>query len=83
MEPIFELIEGETNNLQQVGSPGASHPTDEQLLDAYSQAVTSVVERVSPSVVNIEVQKPAPGRHHNSPPELGGSGSGFFSRARP
>ncbi|MDX2168093.1 MAG: trypsin-like peptidase domain-containing protein [Deltaproteobacteria bacterium] len=49
-------------------------PDDEQLLDAYSRAVTSVAERVGPSVVNIEVRHAPRGpRRH----EAGGSGSGF------
>ena len=46
------------------------------LLDAYSHAVVSVAEKVSPSVVNVEV------RRHRNPGKLqtlGGCGSGFIS----
>ncbi|BAY09252.1 S1C family serine protease [Calothrix sp. NIES-2098] len=58
----------------------ASHP-DEQLLDAYSQAVISVVEKVSPAVVNIDVQKSPRGRSRyfqSFSPEVRGNGSGFI-----
>ncbi|MBD2775302.1 S1C family serine protease [Iningainema tapete] len=53
---------------------------DEQLLDAYSQAVISVVEKVSPAVVNIDVKRQLQGRRrYNQPtPEVGGNGSGFI-----
>jgi S1-C subfamily serine protease len=45
---------------------------DHVLLDAYSTAVTGVVEQVSPSVVKIEVA------HHSGGREIpGGAGSGF------
>lgn len=53
---------------------------NEELLDAYSQAVTGAAERVSPSVVYIEVQhkvKERRGRGQQSPREALGSGSGF------
>ena len=49
--------------------------SNEQLMDAYSQVVTGAVERISPSVVNIDV-------HHQARTPWGmreakGSGSGF------
>lgn len=52
---------------------------DGELLDAYSRAVTSAVQRVGPAVVNVEVQF-APDDHTRRSPggERGGSGSGFF-----
>jgi S1-C subfamily serine protease len=54
---------------------------DTTLLDAYSQAVISAAERVSPSVVNIDVQRQPEGQHGvdpRSPREGRGTGSGFF-----
>jgi S1-C subfamily serine protease len=54
----------------------------EQLLDAYSQAVTSAVERIAPTVVKLDVRQrlvPPRGRGGQRPPmEVGGSGSGFI-----
>jgi S1-C subfamily serine protease len=52
----------------------------EQLLDAYSQAVISVVQKVSPAVVNIDVQRQVVGRNRNYPQtqEVQGNGSGFI-----
>jgi len=52
---------------------------DTLLLDAYSQAVIDAVERVGPSVVNIETRRPAPtGPQARDPRGQGGSASGFF-----
>ena len=51
--------------------------SDDSLLDAYSRAVTSAVERVSPSVVNIEVHHAASPTRSGEPRERHGGGSGF------
>jgi S1-C subfamily serine protease len=51
--------------------------TDDSLLDAYSLAVTSAVDRVSPSLVNIEVHHAAGRTSSGEPRERRGGGSGF------
>ncbi|NER79487.1 MAG: trypsin-like serine protease [Leptolyngbya sp. SIO1D8] len=52
--------------------------TDWALLDAYSQAVTQAVEKVSPAVVNIEVQQLRQSPRSHVPRRIPGSGSGFI-----
>jgi len=55
--------------------------TDDQVLDAYSQAVINVAEHVSPAVVNIEVQSQRGSVSRSDPhlaPEVRGNGSGFL-----
>jgi S1-C subfamily serine protease len=47
---------------------------DIELLDAYSRAVTTVVDAVGPTVVSISIGKQSPGNR----PEQMGAGSGFF-----
>ena len=51
---------------------------DSALLDAYSQAVTRAVEKISPSVVNIEVHQSVQSRRRPEPQERRGGGSGFI-----
>src|SRR6266481_3316553 len=53
----------------------------EDLMDSYSRAVITAAEKVSPSVVYIEVQQPIRSRRGNAPrlpQEARGSGSGFI-----
>lgn len=50
---------------------------DDSLPDAYSRAVTGAVERVSPSVVNIEVHQTLGRTRSGEPRERRGGGSGF------
>src|SRR5881398_2598190 len=65
--------------LSEASSERSSHnetttgAADAALLDEYSRAVVSAVERVAPSVVNTEVQQ----RSKNQPRDIGGNGSGF------
>jgi S1-C subfamily serine protease len=60
----------------------AAAPDEGDLLDAYSRAVTDAVERVGPTVVNIEVRPEEPDgmRRRGGPfaPGPRGSGSGFI-----
>lgn len=60
---------------QEVDATGAEsgknrHPSDTELLDAYSQAVVNVVDEVGPTVIAVGVEVGRDGR------ELGGAGSG-------
>jgi len=58
---------------------GPSHDTDDELLDAYSRAVIGASDRISPSVVNLEVHHRFSGRQAQRPSrgEARGGGSGF------
>ena len=55
----------------------AERRSDSSLLDAYSTAVTSAVERIAPSVAHIEVHQAAGRTRSGEPRERQGGGSGF------
>jgi S1-C subfamily serine protease len=75
----LRLISSQESAAAPASSP-APAPSDAEALDAYSRAVTAAVDRVGPSVVNIEVRQPVALRGGITPREgeVGGSGSGFI-----
>lgn len=75
----FPAVIGHSGSLGQLDGPERRPASagDDSLLDAYSTAVTSAVERVSPSVVNIEVHQKAGRTRSGEPRERRGGGSGF------
>ena len=60
--------------------PDTTAAENPDLLDAYSRAVVAAAEKVSPSVVNIDVRQRQAGLPADPrvPPELRGAGSGFL-----
>src|SRR5690349_8133504 len=68
-----ELLFGEANSEHGPDTEIATKGIDAVLLDEYSRAVVNAVERVAPSVVNIEVQQ----RSKHQPRDIAGNGSGF------
>lgn len=84
MQPEFELLSDERFESEDVRTTkdDLAHPEPpEALMDAYSRAVITAAEKVSPSVVYIEVQQPIRSRRGTAPrmpQEARGSGSGFI-----
>lgn len=70
----LEFLSGEREAARRFSSFDAETPSESDALDAYSQVVTTVVERSSASVVKIEVSRR--GRDGNE--RMAGSGSGFI-----
>jgi S1-C subfamily serine protease len=78
---VFRLLSNETARAGEARTLDAAHPSDDGLLDAYSQAVINAAEKVSPSVVNLDVRtNPRRGQdnRYRQPEELRGTGSGFI-----
>ena len=81
MQPVLRLVSRHAPEDAGTGHPVPSSMTDEQLLDAYSQAVVSAAEQMSPAVVNIEVLNKRGSTSRSDPrlaPDVRGNGSGFL-----
>src|SRR5260370_3353114 len=81
MRSEIELID-EAPNPKQGSTGDLVHPEPaDDVMDAYSRAVITAADKVSPSVVYIEVHQPIRSRRGNvprMPQEARGSGSGFI-----
>ncbi len=75
MTRFFQPVAFESSSENQMQENKLRILSDQEILDAYSQTVTGVAERASPSVVNIHVRPQGNGRR--GPRPAGGSGSGF------
>ena len=78
---VLRLLSNDGGKARAGRSLDEIHPSDDDLLDAYSRAVINAAEKVSPSVVNIDVRKISGGKqmtHSRLPEELRGNGSGFI-----
>ena len=75
MEQVFEIAASGQSQSEAAQAAGSPLSPDDGLLDAYSCAVMQAAERISPTVVNIEVSSRDAGPR---PGETKGGGSGFF-----
>ncbi|MGA2515528.1 MAG: trypsin-like peptidase domain-containing protein [Thermodesulfobacteriota bacterium] len=78
---ILRLLSNDSVRGGEARSLDVVHPPDDDLLDAYSRAVINAAEKVSPSVVNLDVRTNSRGKQgtrYRLPEELRGTGSGFI-----
>src|SRR5919109_3127521 len=81
MKRVLRQVSGDGAKTEATLSPKAAPASDADLLDPYSRAVISAAEKVSPSVVNIDVHQRLKGRRTGDPrlpQEARGNGSGFI-----
>ena len=81
MKRVIRVLSNDGSQIGGVRKLDTTPVSDDDLLDAYSKAVINAAERVSPSVVNIEVHKRPGGKQTTNfrlPEEMRGSGSGFI-----
>src|SRR5207302_1526934 len=75
---LFSYVSSSPDSSELPTLAATAPPQEAALLDAYSRAVIGAVEKVSPSVVNIEVHQAVQSRRRGEPQERRGGGSGFI-----
>jgi S1-C subfamily serine protease len=81
MPAVLESVSNETPAQHEKGVFSVAPPSDDELLDAYSRAVITAAERVSASVLNLEVHQPferGQATDPRFPQQARGHGSGFI-----
>ena len=81
MKRMLRLVSSGGLEPEGIRIPQGAPASDDDLLDAYSRAVISAAEKVSPSVVNIDVHRQLSNKRAADPrfsPEMRGNGSGFI-----
>ena len=80
MNKKMRLVSGGAAPSSETREQKALYAGEEDLLDAYSRAVTGAAEKVAPSVIKIDVRQRVPGRANRRgvADEPEGSGSGFI-----
>lgn len=73
MNDLYRFL-ADDSNVTPEPAPTVPPPDDSPVLDAYSRAVTGAVERVGPSVINIEVRGPSRDPRGGAEGRSGGSG---------
>lgn len=73
MNRVLQYVNADEPAVAETPLPAVTQ-NDGELMDAYSRAVTGVVKRIGPAVVNIEISKKLP----NGAVQRGGAGSGFI-----
>lgn len=80
MKRVFRRVSSESSGVEATPVSKKGSSSDQKLLDAYSQAVISAVEKIGPSVVNIDVHqrwRSWPRTDPRLPKEVRSNASGF------
>ncbi|MBI3328074.1 MAG: hypothetical protein HYZ81_15405 [Nitrospinae bacterium] len=81
MKRVLQVVANHACQPEDIQASEAAPTADNDLLDAYSRAIIRAAEKVSPSVVNIDVRQRPRGRRTTHPrlrQEVRSNGSGFI-----